>query len=152
MEGRTVEWTCRVSVLDQSYPTTLAPTTQIVRDINDQQGKEIAAHQATERELRAQVAGLRAQVEQLSASTAVAAREAEVRRAEAETARAEADAARGEQRELERRLVQMREEEAVRLNDANREAEQLVRGVFWGPLYRCSAGHAVGRVARLQSL
>lgn len=71
---------CRSSASTLLHSTTAIPSTylQVVRDINEQQTREIKEAEAAIRTLRDQVKALRGDVERLEESVAMAGKEAEV--------------------------------------------------------------------------
>ncbi|RMZ57117.1 hypothetical protein APUTEX25_002349 [Auxenochlorella protothecoides] len=98
----------------------------VVRDINEQQTREIKEAEAAIRTLRDQVRALRGEVERLEESVAMAGKEAEAQRNDATVSAARAAALEADNAALARRLVELKEAEIERMNDINRQGEEML--------------------------
>ncbi|PSC73673.1 autophagy-related 16 [Micractinium conductrix] len=101
---------------------------QVVRDINERQSKELSDAAEEAKRLRDQLRELRRQADHYREAHATVSKEMEARLAEAQAASARADSLEAESAELVRRIIGMKDREADRLNEMNRqEAETVAR-------------------------
>ncbi|KAI3424821.1 hypothetical protein D9Q98_008207 [Chlorella vulgaris] len=99
---------------------------QVVRDINERQSKELIDAAEEARKLREQVKELRGQVEHHRQAHATVSREMEARLHEAQEATGRVAALQGESAELVRRILEMKDREADRLNEMNRQEADML--------------------------
>lgn len=97
-----------------------------MRDINEQQGKELQEYERTVQVLREQLHTARASLARQEEIVETAGKEAEARRAEAASAASALAEMEADNRALVRRLVEMKEQEVERMNDINRQRDELV--------------------------
>ncbi|PRW45473.1 autophagy-related 16 [Chlorella sorokiniana] len=101
---------------------------QVVRDINERQARELTDAAEEARRLKEQIKELRGQVDHFREAHATVSREMEARLQEAQGATAKLATVEAESAELVRRLIEMKDREADRMNEINRlEAETIAR-------------------------
>lgn len=99
---------------------------QVVRDINERQSKELTDAAEEAKRLREQIRDLRGQADKYKEAHATVSREMEARLQEAQAATARVAQLEGESAELVRRVIEMKDTQADRMNEMNRQEQQTL--------------------------